>query len=118
MHYMPRFRLTPSEYALQKKVASFGYLIFALEEESLTHSRSTNYSVHTLRRNLLPSTSVLAYRVTSLRRIFRRTFVSGRGVIYEQDGNINTWRKVCEVPDRVWHQTCEAALEQGQEVEP
>ena len=34
---MPQFRLTESEYALQKKVESFRDIIFTLEEETWTH---------------------------------------------------------------------------------
>jgi len=37
-HFMPGYRLTQSEYALQQVVETFGNLLFHFEEYHLTHT--------------------------------------------------------------------------------
>ena len=74
-------------------------------------------SVETLRTNLLPSSLVLVSRDSTLRRVSQSAFVFWRVVVYKQDGNINTWRRVFEVPKVLWNCTLTLALEEGQEVE-
>jgi len=102
--FMRGYRLTQSEYALQKKVESFGDLIF----------RRAPFNPHLRRRRILftirwyglSSTSVRIYTVVTLRRIFQRSCLSARGIIHTQEASINHW---VDVP--------RSALEEGQEVE-
>jgi len=65
-----------------------------------------NHSLQAIRTYILSGTSVLVYRVITLRRILQRLFVSGQGVIYMQGRIINDWERID------W-----SALEEGQEVE-
>jgi len=74
-------------------------------------------SLLTLLRNLLPWTLILIYQDTTIWRVFQPGFISRRGVVYEQDGNINGWRRVFEVAEVLWNRTLALSLEEGHEVE-